>query len=293
MFFLATLAMTACENGVCIDACDFYEATAGCRNGTGCDSVQNLNVQNLSDGFACNSTKYPFEGANLNLNLFSWKDQLPVDLSFLFKEYQGVKILGISRWNTGNVNNMAEMFSDTPYFQTVADYPGENSLFWDTGNVEDMSYMFFNAYKFNLDIGAWNTAKVETMAYMFAGAADFNQDISVWTVDNVLEMTGMFLNAVNFDQDLTCWNVGESGATNIDTMFQNSGFSQSNLTHWNVSSSADAFKDINFQNECKPGGTGCNTQSCPCYQNACTDACDFYRATRRCRTLGAATTSKT
>ena len=124
MFFLATLAMTACDNYVCIDACDFYEATAGCRNGDGCDNVQQLNVSQLHDGFSCNGTKYPFDECSKELNLSGWATQLPTDLSHLFHGYNGSRIISLSGWNTESVVRMTSMFEELK----ISSIPGPQAV---------------------------------------------------------------------------------------------------------------------------------------------------------------------
>ena len=64
---------------------------------------------------------------------------------------------------------------------------------WDTGRVTTMYDMFYSASAFNQDIGSWNTAKVTTMYRMFYSASAFNQDIGSWDTGKVTDMYGYVL----------------------------------------------------------------------------------------------------
>jgi surface protein len=73
---------------------------------------------------------------------------------------------------------------------------------WKTGGVSDMGNLFSRADRFSDDISAWDTSGVTTMYAMFYYASSFNQDISGWSIEAVTSMNDMFRGASDFDQDL-------------------------------------------------------------------------------------------
>ena len=73
---------------------------------------------------------------------------------------------------------------------------------WETGEVTDMSELFSFASEFNEDIGGWAVDSVTDMSAMFEEAYAFNQDLSDWTLDSVTNLWGMFESASEFNQDL-------------------------------------------------------------------------------------------
>ena len=64
---------------------------------------------------------------------------------------------------------------------------------WDTGKVTNMNQMFYQASAFNQDIGSWNTAQVTDMRSMFNYASAFNQDIGSWNTAKVTTMIYVLL----------------------------------------------------------------------------------------------------
>jgi surface protein len=80
---------------------------------------------------------------------------------------------------------------------------------WDTGKVTNMGNMFYSASAFNQDIGNWNTAQVTDMRLMFDSASAFNQDIGSWNTEKVTNMGYMFYFASAFNQDIGSWNTGK------------------------------------------------------------------------------------
>ena len=98
-------------------------------------------------------------------------------------------------WDTSLVEDMNGYIIDGAVFQGF----GAKSLFdgdiskWDTGKVTNMKDMFYEASAFNQDIGNWNTAQVTTMQYMFSYASAFNQDIGSWNTAQVTNMNICFI----------------------------------------------------------------------------------------------------
>ena len=55
---------------------------------------------------------------------------------------------------------------------------------WDTSNVKNMQNMFTDAVYFNHNIEKWNVSKVENMGAMFLRCLDFNQPLNDWNVSS-------------------------------------------------------------------------------------------------------------
>ncbi|CAL6386991.1 unnamed protein product [Bathycoccus prasinos] len=123
-------------------------------------------------------------------------------------------------WNTSSVTDMNGYIIDGAVFQGF----GAKSLFdgdiskWDTGKVTNMKDMFYEAYAFNQDIGNWNTARVTTMQYMFSYASAFNQDIGSWNTEKVTNMQYMFYQASAFNHDISSWT-GSAATSEQDGIF--------------------------------------------------------------------------
>ena len=123
-------------------------------------------------------------------------------------------------WNTSSVTDMNGYIIDGAVFQGF----GAKTLFdgdiskWDTGKVTNMKDMFYEATSFNQDIGNWNTARVTTMQYMFSYASAFNQDIGSWNTEKVTNMQYMFYQASAFNHDISSWT-GSAATSAQSSMF--------------------------------------------------------------------------
>ena len=115
----------------------------------------------------------------------------------------------ITHWNTSNVTDMRELFSNAKAFN--------QSLAWDTSNVTDMRQMFNGAWVFNQSL-AWNTRNVTDMSYMFWEADAFNNGGQplAWDTRSVKNIDNMFWCAIAFNQPLT-WDT--RNATETQFMF--------------------------------------------------------------------------
>ncbi|CAL6421778.1 unnamed protein product [Bathycoccus prasinos] len=117
----------------------------------------------------------------------------------------------ISKWDTGKVSKMNQMFYQAPAFN-------QDIGSWNTAQVTDMRSMFNSASAFNQDIGSWNTEKVTSMQWMFQLASAFNHDIGNWTTSSVTSMVYMFKLASAFNQDISSWT-GSAATTAQTDMF--------------------------------------------------------------------------
>ncbi|GMH99377.1 hypothetical protein TrST_g8945 [Triparma strigata] len=123
----------------------------------------------------------------------------------------------ISIWKTSEVTSMRYLFQADGWggYEAARQF-NEDISRWDVGNVTNMAAMFWGASAFNGDLSSWNVANVRSMASMFRGAASFNCDISSWEVTNVTTVEFMFNQASAFNGDLSSWNV--ASATNMNGM---------------------------------------------------------------------------
>ena len=105
-------------------------------------------------------------------------------------------------WNTGSVENMANVFRDNLWKNGEWDV-----RLWDTRSVTIMDRAFAanTTGQFN-GVEHWDTINVKSMLSMFYQAQSFNQDIGKWNTGNVENMMGMFYNALLFNQDISKWD---------------------------------------------------------------------------------------
>ena len=83
---------------------------------------------------------------------------------------------------------MGGMFCDFNFLKTL------DASNWDTGNVVDMYCMFIDCNVLTtLDLSNWNTSKATNMSWMFMYCKSLTSlDISKWDTSNVSDMTSMF-----------------------------------------------------------------------------------------------------
>ena len=150
----------------------------------------------------------------------------------------------VSSWNTSNVTNMYGAFFRDRWGSTEWLVTGVSS--WDTTKVTDTSYMLYG-HEFNEDISSWDVSNVTSMISMFQSNKVFDQDISSWDVGNVTRMDSMFNEANSFNQNIGGWNV--ANVTKMNYMFYSWGndntFNQ-DLSKWcvsNIGSKPSSFDD--------------------------------------------------
>ena len=69
---------------------------------------------------------------------------------------------------------------------------------WDTGNITSMKDLFFGCSAFNQPIGSWNVTAVTNIDNMLSGCAAFNQNLSDWTFSASISHN-------NYDNGATAW----------------------------------------------------------------------------------------
>lgn len=123
-------------------------------------------------------------GVPLNkLNLDKWDISQCTDTSNMFK---GCNLSGIdiSGWDTGNVQNMNNMFE---YAINVGDIST-----WNTSNCRQMRGTFKNYDGDIPDISSWDTSSLTTGKGIFAFCYSGTPDISAWNLDNCTDKELMY-----------------------------------------------------------------------------------------------------
>ena len=151
---------------------------------------------------------------------------LITDMSNLFHESLRKDFKGIEKWDTSNVKDMHNMFTDAVYFN-------HNIEKWNVSKVENMGAMFLRCLDFNQPLNDWNVSNVKDMGAMFAGAESFNMPLNKWNTCNVFDMRAMFNMALNFNQDLNNWDT--SNVENMNGMFSQAKNFNQPLDKWNTS----------------------------------------------------------
>jgi surface protein len=167
-----------------------------------------------------------FKNRAFNPDIGHWDTSNVTDMSEMFSNADNFN-QDIGLWDTSSVTDMSEMFNATEIFN-------KDIGSWDTSKVEDMKYMFTYNDVFNQDIGNWDTSKVTNMAQMFRGAEGFNQNISSWDVSNVTDMSAMFQTSAAFNQDIGNWNT--SSVTTMLSMFLGASAFNQDIGSWDTSS---------------------------------------------------------
>uniref|UniRef100_UPI003F4B4834 BspA family leucine-rich repeat surface protein n=1 Tax=Brachyspira catarrhinii TaxID=2528966 RepID=UPI003F4B4834 len=151
---------------------------------------------------------------------------LITDMSNLFHESLRKDFKGIEKWDTSNVKDMHNMFTDAVYFN-------HNIEKWNVSKVENMGAMFLRCLDFNQPLNDWNVSNVKDIGAMFAGAESFNMPLDKWNTCNVIDMRAMFNMALNFNQDLNNWDT--SNVENMNGMFSQAKNFNQPLGKWNTS----------------------------------------------------------
>ena len=153
----------------------------------------------------------------------NWNTSEITDMSNLFSNTENVTEFNedISEWNTSAVTNMSYMFKDCSEFN--------KPLNWDTRNVTDMSYMFYECFKFDKPLN-FDTGNVTTMEGMFYGCYEFDKPLNFTNTRNVTNMAHMFVDAEIFDKPLN--KLDTSNVTTMQEMFLRARKFDQSLDHF-------------------------------------------------------------
>ena len=163
----------------------------------------------------------------------------------LFSNYNNVKLIDLTYFDTTGVTSMYYMFSQTGINTSTFEIIGLENF--DTSQVTTMETMFQGvgsiANTVELNLTGWDTSNVENMRYMFNNCGgSFNSNTSSvviiglddWNTSKVTDMSSMFnyvgYKATTFDiGDLSGWDT--SKVTDMHSMFNSAG---NNSTTWIV-----------------------------------------------------------
>lgn len=186
-FALAPNGVTATCDGVTIgeigkiNGIDYLVVDNGMMNNVLYDAYEGIKSPLYDE--ICTSNVTDMSGT---LSYFNYGRQTPFAATY-----------NISAWDTKNVTNMSEMFSESKFLTYDLSY-------WDVSKVTDMSEMFSGS-DFNGSLNNWQTSSLRNMESMFS-AGLFNQPINHFDVSNVENMAYMFAYAQSFNQDISNWD---------------------------------------------------------------------------------------
>ena len=214
-----------CSGLTSLDVSNFNTSNAKNMRGlfAGCSGLTSLDVSNFNTSKVI-SMGSMFDGLGLNTNvpvnivgLEKFDTSNVTDMSEMFsngESYTGSgkltneTLAGISNWNVSKVTNFSIMFYGQGTYLTTLDLSK-----WDTSSATSFNHMFTDCFKLtSLDLSNWNTSNVLTMYNMFDDnyALTTIGDISKWNVTKLVDIGG-FLNGctsftgINSKLDLSGW----------------------------------------------------------------------------------------
>lgn len=164
---------------------------------------------------------FAYAGYDCNPDLSKWDTGNVVLMKNMFECFPAFNA-DISRWNVGRVGSMQKAFAyDCPERDNTTeqrvDYGWDGATFlsafnadisrWEVARVVTFRDMFRNARSFNADLSTWNVGRVQNMKGMFHHAYSFNADLSKWTTSEMTDAEGMFAGATSFNADISRWDV--------------------------------------------------------------------------------------
>ena len=158
------------------------------------------------------------KGTNYNLlktlNVSNFDTSQVTNMSNMFRGCIGLTSLDVSKWNTSQVTNMSEMFYGCDGLASL------DVSKWNTSKVTNMSNMFNTCMGLtSLDVSKWNTSQVTNMSEMFGGCMGLaSLDLSNFDTSQVTNMSNMFNYCTSLTSlDLSNWNI--SNVTRMTHMF--------------------------------------------------------------------------
>jgi len=113
----------------------------------------------------------------------------------------------LASWDTSNVTNMSEMFSNQAQSDSrTYGFNHPSIQYWNTSKVQNFSGMFGKNYAFKQDVlNGWDTSSATNMSSMFY-EYDFDLTLTNWNTSNVVNMENMF--RISYQtKDVSMWNV--------------------------------------------------------------------------------------
>lgn len=184
------------------------------------------------DVSATTNMMYMFTHSGLKTaDLSNWNTSNVSNMNNMFSNTKQLTELNIPNWNTSNVSNMNNMFSSSGALVKL------NAENWDVSNVINMERMFMYSNKLrDLNIKKWNTPNVTNMNAMFCGTSSLTElDIPDWDTSKVTTMESMFSSAIRLKNlDVSGWNT--SNVVTMKHMFSNTtSLTKLNVSNWDTS----------------------------------------------------------
>ena len=137
---------------------------------------------------------------DIELNISTWNTSNVTDISNLFSNVRKISKIDLTHWDVSNVKYMSSVFSVTNLKQV-----GDLSK-WDLHNCKDIGAMFYMCSELESigDISNWNVSKVIDTDFFLSGCHKIKSigDISKWNVIRVNDFTEMFSNCHELKLDL-------------------------------------------------------------------------------------------
>ena len=187
------------------------------------------------------------------LALRSWNTSNVTDMSYMFSGCTSMMFIDVSKWNTGKVKTMANMF------QVGKSHAGDGQLkeiiglsYLDVSCVTDMTCMFYGAGQMtNYDVACWDVSKVESMNHMFCDNHKLRSlDLSGWDVSSLKTVYDMFDDNYKLKTigDVSHWNtanlIDAGGWLNNASSFVGDNYGMLDLSGWdtrNLKSAGEMF----------------------------------------------------
>jgi len=164
-------------------------------------------------------------------------NEIVTDTRYMF--YQASKFTGlgmIENWATSLVTNMSRMFYQTKLGAVdLTPNKGGNAKIWNTGAVQDMAQMFYSCSQFQgIGVDKWDTHNVTDLYQMLINCPKLSPTFSpktngnIWNTSSVTNFTNVFANS-SFNADISSWNL--SSATEIESIISLTNLSSTNYSN--------------------------------------------------------------
>lgn len=159
---------------------------------------------------------------------------------YMFHDLSNVESIDLSGWDTSEITDMANMFSDCSSLTSLI-FPSSGL---DTSSVTQTVSMFNNCTSLpSLDLSNWDVSNLVYMSGMFSGCTSLTSiDLSGWVTSNVVEMSSVFSDCTSLASiNLSGWDI--SNTTTMTSMFYKctslTSDGLSDISNWNTSNVSD------------------------------------------------------
>ena len=202
----------------------------------------------FSGSYSGNSYNFTYK-----LDLSDWNTSNVTDMNNMFSNCYALTNLDVSGFNTSNVTDMHNMFGSNIKLSNFRpsiymEFNDINLGNIDTSKVTNMKNMFCGCSKLtSIDVSGFDTSNVTDMSNMFTDCEALTSlDVSDWDVSNVTNMDSMFRYCNNLNSlDVSKWDV--SNVTNINNMFNAcEALTSLDLSGWDISNATSTLGIFDF-----------------------------------------------